>query len=272
MEQSPESSARSSFNPNWIAVIGAIIILSLFGYLGLKLSERPGCNNENNECLRILFVGNSFTETNNLPDVFARLAKSGGHQVDAQMMAKGGWSLEQHAASVQSVSSIQSQQWDVVVLQEQSQIPSIHRGRAYSMYPAVKALTTIITEQKSSAMLMQTWAHQGGWPDQGMPDFESMQAEIDTGYQEISSIFRIPVVPVGDAWFTEWKRNPQVKLWQNDGIHPTEQGTYLAACVFYAALFHETPLGLHFIGNLSNEEAQELQSVAGMVVLGSAQR
>ena len=50
-----------------------------------------------------------------------------------------------------------------------------------------------------------------------------------------------PVAPVGYAWLTAWLQNPQLDLWQADGSHPTEQGTYLAACVFYAVLFRQSP-------------------------------
>jgi hypothetical protein len=39
-------------------------------------------------------------------------------------------------------------------------------------------------------------------------------------------------------------------------------GTYLAACVFYAALFHQSPVGLAYRAGLSQDVAQELQALA----------
>ena len=80
---------------------------------------------------------------------------------------------------------------------------------------------------------------------------------------------RVRVVPAGDAWQSALKKDPSLVLWQEDGIHPTEAGTYLAACVFYAVIFKESPEGLSYRGNLSKEMARELQAVAAKKVMNS---
>jgi hypothetical protein len=56
-------------------------------------------------------------------------------------------------------------------------------------------------------------------------------------------------------------------MWQDDGIHPTQAGTYLAACVFYASIFRQSPEGLSFHGGVSDAQAQVLQAEAGQHVL-----
>jgi hypothetical protein len=58
-------------------------------------------------------------------------------------------------------------------------------------------------------------------------------------------------------------------LWQDDGGHPTEQGTYLAACVFYAVIFHQSPEGLTYLAHLPKEIAQFLQQIAANTVLNN---
>ena len=47
-------------------------------------------------CQRILFIGNSYTYYNNLPNTFARLAQVGGKRVETGMAAAGGWTLTDH--------------------------------------------------------------------------------------------------------------------------------------------------------------------------------
>ena len=49
--------------------------------------------------------------------------------------------------------------------------------------------------------------------------------------------------------------------------HPTMQGTYLAACVFYATLFRQSPLGLSFDDGLAPDIVRTLQTLAAHVVL-----
>ena len=47
------------------------------------------------------------------------------------------------------------------------------------------------------------------------------------------------------------------------------EGTYLAACVFYAAIFRQSPAGLHYDAGVPKGEAASLQAVAASVVLGN---
>jgi hypothetical protein len=45
-------------------------------------------------------------------------------------------------------------------------------------------------------------------------------------------------------------------------------GTYLAACVFYATIFRQSPVGLDDDDGLPAAQAHDLQSVAAATVLG----
>lgn len=218
-------------------------------------------------CLRVLFIGNSYTFVNDLPATLAELVRAGGRTLETGMVANGGWALAQHAASAATLDLLASQRWDYVVLQEQSQLPSDPRARSAAMYPAVRALVEAIRQAHATPLLFQTWGHREGWPAQGMPTYPSMQAQIGQGYQGIGSELSVQVVPAGDAWAAALGRDAGAELWQADGSHPSEQGTYLAACVFYAAIFGASPEGLAYRGTLSAERAQELQTIAADTVL-----
>ena len=243
-----------------------ILCLLLLGLNGCSL---PSCDNDS-ACLRILFIGNSYTFVNDLPNTFENLAKSGGHRVETDIRAEGGWSLPDHANSSRTLRRIRSQKWDFVVLQEQSQIPASQQLRSTEMYPAARALVAKIREADARPIFLMTWAHRSGWPENGLSSYESMQAAIDTGYMEIGKELDAIMVPAGDAWSNSLQQNPQINLWQEDGSHPSEQGTYLTACVFYAVIYHESPEGLSYIANLSDEEAASLQNTAVETVLNDS--
>jgi hypothetical protein len=55
-------------------------------------------------------------------------------------------------------------------------------------------------------------------------------------------------------------------LYDKDGSHPTAAGTYLAACVFYGALWERTPEGLPSSARLDPEHAAALQRYAWAAV------
>jgi hypothetical protein len=226
----------------------------------------PACG-QDPACTRLLFIGNSYTFVNDLPGTFARLAQSGGKRVETGMAATGGWILSDHLKSADTLEKITSSTWDYIVLQEQSQIPASELFRKAEMYPAARALTVKIREAGATPVFFVTWAHRQGWPEEKLPTYASMQLQIDEGYVRIAEETKTRLAPVGFAWYKLWKQNPQLSLWQEDGSHPNEKGTYLAACVFYATLYKESPEGLNYTGNLPAEEAQVLQKVAAETVL-----
>lgn len=104
-----------------------------------------------------------------------------------------------------------------------------------------------------------------------MPDYLAMQRQIDAAYVTIAQQLGVPAAPVGYAWSTVHRADPALTLWQDDGSHPTIAGTYLAACVFYAAIFHQSPNGLRWTDGLSAADAQTLQAVATTSVFSPAQ-
>lgn len=218
-------------------------------------------------CTRVLFIGNSLTFYNDLPNTFAGLARAGGHKVEVGMAAPGGWTLADHLYSPETLETLNSAKWNFVVLQEQSQIPSVQQFRTQEMYPPTRELVGRVRALGATPLFFVTWARRDGWPENGMGTYQSMQAEIDTGYAGIASELNAPVAPVGSAWFNAVMEHPELNLWQDDGNHPTEQGTYLAACVFYAVIFHESPSGLSYHANLSKETAQAIQTIASKTVV-----
>jgi hypothetical protein len=233
-------------------------------------SSTYDCGNaQDKTCTRVLFIGNSYTFVNDLPTTFAQLAKSGKHKVEVGMSAQGGRTLADHVKSTDTQNALNSKKWTYVVLQEQSQIPSVGGSRMYTMYPAARTLVKQIRDLGATPLFFLTWAHRDGWAEYGMSGYESMQYQIDNGYYGIAQELNVTVVPVGSAWMAIVRAHPEVTLWQNDGSHPTEEGTYLAACVFYATIFKESPVGLKYRGKLSKDIVTTLQTLASKTVLNT---
>jgi hypothetical protein len=93
-------------------IIGAILIV---------LSCFAGTSRAQDDTLRVLFIGNSHTYYNDLPQLFYNLSLSGNHPVIKDMSAIGGYTLEQHSTNPTTLSKIAHGGWNYVVLQEQSQ-------------------------------------------------------------------------------------------------------------------------------------------------------
>jgi hypothetical protein len=89
-----------------------------------------------------------------------------------------------------------------------------------------------------------------------------MQNQLNQGYYQIAAETGIEVIPVGLAWRKGIEQAQPLDLWQSDGSHPNPAGTYLAASVFYAAIFKQSPEGLEYRASLNQETAEAIQSTA----------
>jgi hypothetical protein len=267
--KNPKSSIQKTRLSTYVWIfLAAIGSLSLLGYALSSFFDNVCIDlSGNNPCQHILFIGNSYTYVNDLPTMFVRLARSGGHAIDASMVAEGGWTLSDHIKSTKTLEKIKFRKWDYVVLQEQSQIPASNEARVSGMFPSARKLSERIISGGGKPIFFLTWGHRDGWPEMGLNGYDEMQHSLDQGYREIARQLNLPVAPVGDAWELAMKQNSQLVLWQEDGSHPTEEGTYLSACVFYASIFHQSPEGLSFHANLKGEIPVILQKIASETVL-----
>jgi hypothetical protein len=77
------------------------------------------------------------------------------------------------------------------------------------------------------------------------------------------------VIPVGIAFENAYKAKPAIELHKPfDGSHPSLLGTYLAACVVFASITHQSPLEIsyNYYDEISNTDKTFLQEVAHKTV------
>jgi hypothetical protein len=70
------------------------------------------------QTLRVLFVGNSLTATNDLPAVVVRLAAQSGRRLEYRSIVFSGYALEDHWQQGDARAALASGGWDVVVMQQ----------------------------------------------------------------------------------------------------------------------------------------------------------
>lgn len=103
---------------------------------------------------KVLFIGNSYTQVNNLPEVIKNLAASNGDTLDYIANTPGGCTFAQHLQN-QSANYIQQGGWDYVVLQEQSQLPSFPDGQFYNeCYPYAQQLCQMTAQYNPDAKVV----------------------------------------------------------------------------------------------------------------------
>jgi hypothetical protein len=181
---------------------------------------------------RILFIGNSYTQRNDLPGILARLAEKAGHPIETDRVIASGTALKAHWNKGDAGTKIREGGWSHVVLQERSDLPWKSPAR---MRESILLFHPVIRESGAETVLYLSWSKLGE------PEH---QAEISASYRGAGEEIGAVVAPAGEAWARVLETRPEITLHDADRSHPTLAGTYLAACVFYAALFGKSPVGL----------------------------
>jgi hypothetical protein len=185
----------------------------------------------------VLFIGNSYSF--GVPAAFKKLAAAHGKTLRIGHSTYGGWSLAQHAAHPFTLQKISEGKWDIIVIQEQSEIPAkpaLLRNPA--MFPPLQILVKAAREHGAIPILYQTWGRRDGDPKRRKDSFQAMTRRLRQGYEAAAkNAGGLVIVAAGDAWLREIEAGRGQQLFCADGSHPTAQGNELTAKCFYQVLF-----------------------------------
>jgi hypothetical protein len=217
---------------------------------------------------RILFLGNSYTYFNDLPAMVSDLAQYGNQcTVQTRMVAPGGWRLKDHWEKGIARQLLDAEKWDFVVLQDQSTLGmdywvegKDHVNSDAIFRPYAEKWAAAVHAKGAMPVFFSTWAGKNTPEDQPALTYAYARAAKET---------RSLLVPVGMAWEAVRRDKPQIGLfYEGHGSHPSPAGSYLAACVFYAAIFHQNPLRLpsKIIGTPVNLDTEKPETGSATLV------
>ncbi len=218
-----------------------------------------------------LFIGNSYTYSNDMPGMISSLANADGHTLIKDQNTPGGFTLEGHSTSTSTLFDITNISWDFVVLQEQSQLPSFPWSQVTAdVFPYAEILCDSIRSANPCAMpvFFNTWGRRDGdsqWDS--INTFDKMNERLLNAYTTMSDMNSTLMAPIGVGFnhIQDDGSSPitHTQLYSADGSHPSVYGTYLGACVFYEIIFKISSVGNTFVpGSISGAEATYLQGVA----------
>ena len=200
---------------------------------------------------RVLFIGNSLTEANELPAVVETLSRqAGGTFISTASVVVGGFSLEDHWNQGTARRRIAEGGWSIVVLQ---QGPSSLPESQAKLRQWTTRFDAVIRASGARTALYMVWP--------GSDRLDAFDA-VSRSYTRASNDVDGMLFPVGEAWRGAWRRDPDVPLYGPDGFHPTPTATYLAALVIYQQVTGRSPVGLPAWSQMSADRALLLQEAA----------
>ena len=208
---------------------------------------------------KVLFLGNSYTGVNNLPQIVHDVALSAGDTLVFDSYTPGGYQLIDHSLDVASQTKIMAGGWDYVVIQGQSQEPITLYNQFNS---GGGALYNLIKQYTPCAVTMpyMTWGRKNGDASNCvsfpvMCSYQGMDTTLRNRYLNLTTVINGEVSPVSVVWNYIRQNYPNIELYQADESHPSIAGSYAAACCFYASLFKKDPTLITYNFGLNASDA-----------------
>jgi len=243
-----------------------LFIASLLSYLIFSQTVR-----------RVLFLGNSYTFVNDLPQLTANFSQAAGDSLIFDSNTPGGYSLQQHSVNQTTLTKIALGNWDFVVLQEQSQMPSFPLSQVLvEVFPYAKKLDSLIKAANpcTQTIFFMTWGRKNGdsyncssWPP--VCTYLGMDSLLNLRYRIMADSNSAFVALVGATWHYLRDNYPSIELYDTDQSHPSAAGSYAAATTFYSIIFQKNPQLVHYDYSLNNANAQIIRNAAKLIAFDS---
>lgn len=208
------------------------IVFILFCVIAVTNIHGSGVNDsissEDSDSISILFVGNSFVYTGDVPKQLQKLSNLYDIKMTYKDISTGGATLG--SLKNNAVREMQRKNYDYVVFQDQSRRPLNNYN---DFLNDVRFLSDVAKSNGAIPVLYNpAWANINEKPD------ESLQNILTEAYKKAAYENSAILVNAGDAWVYAYKKMPELSLYASDKFHANDTGAYFTACVFAATLFN----------------------------------
>lgn len=216
--------------------------------------------------LKVLFIGNSYTHTNDLPGMLQKAATSMGLIFSSVSATPGGWHWMWHAVDSNTIAAIKKEQYDIVVLQEFSQALSLPDSTVEKeSIPYLNQLVDTIAKYNPNAKLAlyETWGRRDGDKQNGefwepVRTYMGMDSLIEKRYRTLSKQIGATMIPVGLVWRQIRATYPDIELYSPDGSHPSLLGTYASAMTFLSMFYQLDARQIAYYDKVNGELATKI--------------
>ena len=179
----------------------------------------------NSKTVSILFIGNSLTNTNNLPDLVKTEAKKQGILIKTKMIAFPNYALLDHWNDGMVQKEIRSKTYDYVIIQ---QGPSSQTFGREILIDYGKKYSDLCKENNTQLCYFMVWP--------SLSYYKTFEGVIKN-HKEAAQINNAILLPVGEVWKSYFDASKKLDYYSNDGFHPSLKGSQVAAETIVHYLF-----------------------------------
>jgi len=210
----------------------------------------------------LLFIGNSHSSKNALPDLVTILIEKGLPNSSANAaLAPGGQFLQERLNDGVTMESLTSRSWSHVILQAQKYSST---GLYWYSTESAEEWVRRVKAREATPIMFPEWPRRGNF-EEGVRVHE-LHLEIDAHEPTC-------VAPIGLAWDEVISIYPQLELHAPDGNHSNLTGALLSAFVFYQVITKQSAADLPYISQIgvSKVNQEKLRDIASYIVADNIQ-
>lgn len=174
----------------------------------------------------ILFVGNSLTYSNNLPELVKKEALKKGHIVQTTMLAKPNYAIVDHWAEGKVQQLINSKKYDFVILQ---QGPSSQNEGKRMLVDGGKNYSLLCQKNNTTLSYFMVWPSK---------TYYATYDGVITNYTLAAQKNNAILCPVGKVWKDYFDKTEDYSYYSEDGFHPSLKGSEVAAQIIVKSLLN----------------------------------
>jgi len=196
-----------------------LLMTCIWGCSGKEVSGNPL-----NKVIRILFVGNSLTYTNDIPALVKELGKADSMLIEYKTIAKSDYGLDDHLNEGVVQKEIKKGKYDFVVVQ---QGPSALPESQAILMSSVNKYKILCDQAKTKLALYMVWPSKARLFD---------LYNVIYSYCNAAKTHKAIICAAGLAWKKTWVLDSGMELYGSDGFHPDITGSLLSAMVIYGTI------------------------------------
>jgi hypothetical protein len=201
-----------------------IYLYSFFLFLSFLVCEEAPNPDLSRIDLKILFVGNSLTYSNDLPKLIKEIAHQDNVRISFKSICLPDYSLEDHLNDGNMQQEIASQKYQFIVAQ---QGPSALPESQAVLLRDATLLASLCKKANTQMALYMVWP-----ASTRSFDLDNVIKSYTNAARQTNSL----LCPAGLAWKNAWKIDKHLPLYSSYGFHPSILGSVLAALSIYTTI------------------------------------
>lgn len=183
--------------------------------------------------MKVLFIGNSHTFYNDMPQIFKNICDEKGKDVEVAMQAFGGKTYGWHYGQMTELRfALMHGGFDYIIMQQAAHSPCPAKEETLADGGKIIELA-----RKCGVTPIQTMP----WAEKRDPDHQKGMYDI---YNTLSEIYGVKLAYAGNVFEDVFYNHPEIDMYWKDGEHASPYGSYTIAMSVYAAIFGESVKGL----------------------------